>query len=396
MLPLRHLLAALVIPVLIPVLVPLENPAIVIRHDRPDSAYVALGSRYADILAHVEERAEGTVLAPRWVLTAAHVVESLGPFDAPWVTIGGSRYDVEKILIHPDWEGGWDDFLSNHDLALLKLERPVPQVRPVRLYRGDEEHGMVVTLLGRGKTGTGVTGQVGEKGMTVRGATNRIDGVSETALLMTFDIGEDDSTELEAGAGAGDSGGPALLARGDTIFIVGVSSAGTGAKGYGMYGTLDIYTRVSGLADWIEETMATDPALPIRWERPTRASSEAPRWPATSVGDLAASFFATYASSLDDPQGDDWVRFYQRHGDSERPAEDRAAAVRQGLVDSLGRLEIYGWSTAGPNRIRVLVYAPENDTWRSIGLETSPESPGKLTRLYMKWESPPKSEVWGR
>lgn len=392
MLELRHLL----LPLALTAFLPVENPAIVIRHDRPDSAYVALGTRYADVLAHVEERAEGTVIAPRWVLTAAHVVESLGPFDgAPRVTIGGTRYGVEKILIHPDWEGGWDDFMSNHDLALLKLERPVPHVRPIRLYRGDDEQGMIVTLLGRGKTGTGVSGQVGEKGMTVRGATNRIDGVSETALFMTFDIGKG-ATELEGAGGAGDSGGPALLAQGDTLFLVGVGSAGTGAKGYGMYGTLDIYTRVSGLADWIEETMATDPAPTAEWKRPIRASSEAPRWPSTSVGELAESFFETYASSIEDPEGDDWIRFYQRYGDSERPAEDRAAAVRQGLVEGLGRLEIYGWSTAGQHQIRVLVYAPESDVWRSIGLETSPTRPGVMTRLYMKWESPPKSEVWGR
>lgn len=164
------------------------GPAIVIRHDRSDTNYVELGARYADILAHVEDRAEGTILAPRWVLTAAHVVEPIGPFDLPFVRVRGERHGVEKILIHPDWEDSWGrarggprDLLSNHDIALLKLDRPVPDVRPVVLYRGRDELGMVLTLLGRGKTGTGVTGAAGDKGSVVRGATNRVDGASETA-----------------------------------------------------------------------------------------------------------------------------------------------------------------------------------------------------------------------
>lgn len=116
------------------------------------------------------------MLAPLWVLTSAHVVEPIGPFDLPYVVIRGERYEVEKMIIHPDWEGGWDDILSNHDLALLKLDRPVATPRPIHLYRGHDEHGMVITIVGRGKTGTGATGQVGEKGTIVRGATNQIDG----------------------------------------------------------------------------------------------------------------------------------------------------------------------------------------------------------------------------
>jgi hypothetical protein len=89
----------------VPILALILGSTIIIRHDRPDAAYLELGERYGHAVAHVEERAEGTLVAPRWVLTAAHVIEASGPFDAPYVILGGERYAVERIVLHPDWDG---------------------------------------------------------------------------------------------------------------------------------------------------------------------------------------------------------------------------------------------------------------------------------------------------
>lgn len=358
------------------------EPPIVIRHDVPDSAYIAHGRRFADVLAHVEERAEGTVLAPRWVLTAAHVVEPIGPFDDPYVMIHGVRYGVEKIIIHPEWEGGWDDILSNHDIALLKLDRPVPRVRPVALYRSRDELGQVVTLIGRGKTGTGLTGATGEKGHVVRGATNRVDGASPSVLILAFD---EDETELEGLSGPGDSGNPALLERGDTLYVVGVGSAGTGRSAYG---SIDLFVRVSSFADWIEQTMATDPPATADWSEPS-VLDENLLWPATPVGSMARDFFAAYDASVRMQAPDPWVRFYASHDnrDAQRTVEEKARRLWQALVKPLGHLELQAYATAGPHKIMVLVHAPEENVWRSIGLDTSAESPFLLERLYMKVES---------
>lgn len=379
-------------------------PTIVIRQDRSDSDYVRLGARYADVLAHVEDRAEGTIVAPRWVLTAAHVVEPIGPFDLPFVTVRGERYGVEKILIHPDWEESWDraqggprDLLSNHDIALLKLDRRVPTVRPVVLYRGRDELGIVLTLLGRGKTGTALTGAVGDKGRVVRGATNRVDGASETALLTIFGAGES-ATELEGAAGPGDSGGPALVERGDTLYLLGVGSAGTARRGYPMYGTLDIYARVSSFAGWIDSTISVDPPPTVDWSRPVRVSGEG-RFPATPAGRLARDFFATYAASLEGDGVEQWVGFYRRREgpDADRSAlEERASRLQGVLVEPLGPVEILGYATAGPHLIQVLVRSRDRPEWRGIGLGTDPDRPDRLGRLYMKWESEPEPELWQR
>lgn len=380
------------------------GPDIVIRHDRPDSAYLELGARYADVLAHVEDRAEGTIVAPRWVLTAGHVAEPIGPFDVPFVTIRGERYGVEKILIHPNWEESWDrarggprELLSSRDLALLKLDRPVQNVRPVVPYRGRDEQGMALTILGRGKTGTGATGAVGGKGTVVRGATNRVSGATETALLTIFDV-DGDATELEGAGAAGDSGGPALVERGDTLYVVGVSSAGTGMSGYAMYGTLDIYTRVSSFADWIDSTIAADPPPTVDWSPPVRLDPAVTRFPETPAGRLAHDFFATFAASIDEEGLEEWVRFYQRRGspDADTPSlERRASALRQGLVEPLGPVEIHGYAAAGSHMIQVLVRSRGSD-WRAIGLDTDPEQPDRMARLYMKWESAPEPELWRR
>lgn len=362
---------------------PVADANIIIRHDRPDSAYRALGARYADVLAHVEDRVESVLLASRWVLTAAHAVETIGPFDQPFATIRGQRYGIDRIIIHSEWEGGWDDILSNHDLALLRLDRPVSDVRPITLYPGDDETGLVVTILGRGRTGTGVTGQVGEKGKVVRGATNRIDGASSTALLLHFGI-DNDPTDLEGLAGAGDSGGPALLERGDTLYLVGIGSAGTMQKGYSAYGTFDIYTRVSAFRDWIENTIAANPRSTTDWSEPVRLGT-VPTWPATPVGQLAADFFVAYSGGTSALEA-----FHRKHGNPDADGAAWAQRIRSGLVDALGPLLLHSVATAGPHMIQVLVYAPSRDLWRSIGLNTSPDPPHRMSRLYMKNEAPPR------
>ncbi len=377
--------------VAIPALHPRHGPPpILIRHDRADSLYLALGARYAGPVAHVEERAEGTLVAPRWVLTAAHVIESSGPFDAPWVVVGGERYPVDKIVLHPDWEGGFDDLTRAHDLALLKLDRAVIEVRPAPLYRWSDEHGRVATLLGRGRTGDGATGQRGPKGTVLRGATNRVEGATESLLMFVFDApGDDDATELEGAAAAGDSGGPAFLERDGVAYLAGVGSFGTGREGFSAYGTLDGYVRVSSFVDWIERTIAADPPSTEEWSEPRRHGA----WPATAAGRLAAAFFAAYERGSEDAL----VAFFQSAGEDAEAARRRAELVEGAVREPLGSLEVYGWADAGEAHIRVLVHSASAQTWRSLGFTAEAGAPAErptLGRFYMKWESAPKAEVW--
>jgi hypothetical protein len=67
----------------------------------------------------------GTLIAPRWVLTAAHVAESLTG-EAPVVRFGEQSITVSGVFVHPEY--GRPD--APLDLALIELALPVPGIPP--------------------------------------------------------------------------------------------------------------------------------------------------------------------------------------------------------------------------------------------------------------------------
>ncbi len=226
---------------------------IIRRHDRPDSAYLALGARYP-ALAHINlptksgaRDGEGTLIGRHWILTAAHVAQEVRLGHR--IEVGGKFFTVDSIVIHPAWTRG------PHDLALLRLSFPVMDVAPVPLYRGDDEQGREVILLGYGDIGTGQTGPTGNDGL-VRGATNRIDEAAGFWLKFAFDPpGSPNVTDLEGVSGPGDSGGPAFFEIDDRVILAGVSSAQSSRASGGRpghYGVIEYYVRVSRYLDWID------------------------------------------------------------------------------------------------------------------------------------------------
>lgn len=222
-------------------------PAIVIRHDRPDSAYRALGASFPHV-ARIGRRGDGTLIAPQWVLTAAHV--ALGADRANIsVRFGDRSYGIRRAIIHPAWRE-----LGPHDIALLELSEPVTGVQPASLYERDDEAGQTVTIVGHGDTRTGRGGPWQSDG-AIRGATSRVEGIDGPRLVLRFRA-PPDASDLEGAPGRGDSGGPAFVVRGDTAFVAGVSSAGfDGEHGPGTYGAVDHFTRVSDHIDWIRRAM---------------------------------------------------------------------------------------------------------------------------------------------
>ena len=244
---------------------------IITRHDVEDSAYLELGARYAAALVGMNLGAEGgppdghgVLVAPGWVLTAAHVATEVEPGHE--LSAGGARHAAAEVILHPEWDGGAGD-----DIALVRLATAVPNVAPVDLYEANDEVGRTVIVVGRGDLGTGLTGPEGND-RRLRGATNRVDGADEGLLWWRFDAPADRGvTTLEGISGPGDSGGPALVDVDGRVFVAGVSSSqstrATGGR-EGVYGVTEYYVRVSVYADWLERTMertterATLPATP--------------------------------------------------------------------------------------------------------------------------------------
>ena len=107
----------------------------------------------------------GSIIAPNWVLSAAHCfIDRSGRIADPSlysVTLGRHRdhpvatRNVRRIVVHPDY-----DYTGNsgvkRDLALLQVFRPFP-VSPVKLLKPDEEppSGSPSTSVGWGRTSDG-------------------------------------------------------------------------------------------------------------------------------------------------------------------------------------------------------------------------------------------------
>lgn len=244
-------------------LVPVNGHAIVVRHDRDDAAFLALGQTYAPTTVMFRRAAApdepgdtGTLIAPTWVLTAAHVASGLAPGDFAHVL--GQPHTIVHVVLHPEWRSNAD---YRVDVALVELGEPVRGVVPAQVNRDLDEVGAVATLAGRGGIGSGVTGPVTEDGK-LRAATNRVELAEETILQFRFDAPTDAGvTELEGISGPGDSGGPAYLVRNGVLYVIGISSAQSARPTGGLrgrYGVLEYYPRVSYFAEWIRSTIAAE------------------------------------------------------------------------------------------------------------------------------------------
>lgn len=225
-----------------------QGTAIVIRHDRDEARYRELGLNTPAVVRFASG-GMGTVIAPRWILTAAHV--ATGMAIGANVSVDGVIRRVLDITPHPEYS-----LHKGADLAVVRLDAAV-QVPPIPLNTRRDEAGKTVTFVGEGDFGTGLTGPV-HRDFIRRGAHNRVTRVTEGWLIFTFDPWKD-AEELEGISGPGDSGGPAFITRDGAVTIVGVSSwqNRNGRAHEGLYGVEEHYARVSTFANWITKTIRT-------------------------------------------------------------------------------------------------------------------------------------------
>ena len=267
-------------------------PPIVRRADRADSAYVALARQFPCVGA-IGTLGDGTLVAPRWIVTAAHVARGAQRRLSPvTVRIGSRDYAVTAVFIHPAWTD-----LGRHDIALLQLAEPVKGVAPAHLFDRSDEAGAIAYLVGNGKTGVGATRARIDDGQ-FRAATSRIDSTDAGAIFFSFDA-PPGGTELEGAPSGGDSGGPALLREGSLVYVAGISSAGfDGIAGPASYGALDVYTRVSTHRAWADSVMNGQVA-PTSAAPAAAAPTVAVSLPETPAGRRASAFVAAMRAGSD-------------------------------------------------------------------------------------------------
>lgn len=253
----------------------LSAHAVVIRDDVPDREHRMAASEFP-ALADMPGEGHGVLIAPQWVVTAAHAVSWQPRVDS--VVIGGTPRAVRRIVRHAgyrappqamvdaalrsgDWAAFFEFVASSDDIALIELSEPVRDVAPARIHR-EPAVGQVVRLMGRGATGTGSQGHSlqGPNRTQLRHGYNRIDVAEGRWIGYTFDR-PPNALPLEASTGSGDSGGPMLVAVGDEWHVAGIAAwkrgnvEGTEVR-LGTYGETGYGVRLAHYADWIADTIA--------------------------------------------------------------------------------------------------------------------------------------------
>lgn len=246
----------------------------IIRHDVDIEKYKKLGNRtefncvgrYSES-KESKDYAVGVLIAPKWVLTAAHFVQ-----DSSVWRFGDHFYKTKRVIRHPKLkpnaeETQWIGF----DMALLELEHAVKDIKPAVRYYGDKELGKTITKVGYGYIGNGKVGMDNPRKQEKLAGRNVVDAIggtfenrefSTSVMVCDFDNPETEESnhfgspiplELEIGGSKGDSGGGVFMEDGGKFVLVGIVSGALNREI--KYGAVMALARVSKANAWIDSVI---------------------------------------------------------------------------------------------------------------------------------------------
>jgi secreted trypsin-like serine protease len=239
-------------------------------------------------LGTVNGAASGVLIAPQYIITAAHnVADPSRNIQKPFnIVFGSTTYPISnssQVKVHPNYDGS---SFGSGDLAIVKLDTPVTGVTPVTRYIGTGEIGKEVVHRGFGVRNGNNDGKLGYN--VIDGTANllnplgfknteqpqaTITNATPLCLISDYDDGNTSNNTLTALGSAntpmpqeimvtaGDSGAGLLVRTNNGLRLVGIAvdlavrDSNTNNTLENVYGRVSSYTRISQYKDWIDAQM---------------------------------------------------------------------------------------------------------------------------------------------
>lgn len=259
---------------------PLASQAIIRYAGCDDQLLLQLGQQYPavgriDFNPSTNDYRSCVLIGDKWILTAGH--NFVSATTSKPIRLGTDIYNAVYWVRHPNYNV--NALENGYDLCVARLDRRVTNIAPAQIYRGTSEQGKIGTVVGYGASGNGTQSM---NDFTKRAGTNLIEMLYSrqsdnsylldwpNALVADFDDGTTANnaltadfspisnaakTYLECNFGNGDSGGGLFLDDGTGIKLAGITSARfrvDSGTNYYIAGTVDLFSRVSGSATWID------------------------------------------------------------------------------------------------------------------------------------------------